>query len=272
VAERVQKVLAAAGHGSRREIERWITAGRLSIDGRAARLGDTVTGTEQFALDGKRLPVSQQSAGHRYLMYHKPADEICSRADPENRRRVFDSLPQLSRMRWIAVGRLDLTTTGLMIFTTDGELANKLMHPSSEIERRYSVRVHGSPNDAELKQLTTGIELEDGMAAFSSLRTVGGEAANRWYEVALAEGRNREVKRLWQALGYDVSRLIRIGFGPLNLSRKLHRGRFRNLSTRETEALYAAAGLSVPSIRPPPDARARNLRKKSKKQRARRKS
>jgi 23S rRNA pseudouridine2605 synthase len=240
VAERLQKWLANKGYGSRREIERWIEAGRISVDGEVASLGLKVEGTERVAIDGKPLRQSKREAQNRTIIYHKPPGEICSRTDPQGRRTIFHSLPRVLDGRWISVGRLDFQTTGLLILTTDGDLANKLMHPSSELQREYVVRAYGELSDEQLTTLRTGVELEDGKAKFVVIEQTGGEGANRSYRVVVSEGRNRIVRRLFEAVDCRVSRLLRTSYGPISLPRALRPGKHRELDDRELELLTAA--------------------------------
>lgn len=244
--DRIQKVLARAGLGSRREIERWIAAGRLTVDGRKPEPGTQITGRESLCLDGKPLAVKLQAdVSPQVIAYHKPVGVICSRKDPEGRPTCFDDLPTLQGGRWISVGRLDINTCGLLLFTNDGELANKLMHPSGEVRRHYAVRVLGKPTEQDLEKLQSGITLEDGPARFEKISPGKGDGANRWFDVVLKEGRKREVRRLFEALGYKVNRLIRTQFGPIRLHREQPAGSARPLTTGEQRALYQAAGLSL---------------------------
>jgi 23S rRNA pseudouridine2605 synthase len=245
--ERLQKVLARAGLGSRRHMEDLIRAGRVEVDGRAAQLGQKITGAEHIRVDGKTVDIGREApAAPAVILYHKPVGEVCSRHDPEGRRTVFAGLPKLRSGRWISVGRLDINTAGLLLFTTDGELAHRLMHPSQEIEREYAVRLLGEVSAAVLERLIKGVELEDGFARFTAIEESGGSGANRWYHVIIKEGRNREVRRLWESQGVTVSRLSRVRFGPIILERGLRAGKSRPLSTREQQQLYKAAGLKLP--------------------------
>lgn len=230
MSEKLQKVLARAGLGSRRLMEEWIQNNRVSVDGKIAHLGDRVTDPFVIRVDGHLLPqhsVTQNPC--RVLLYHKPEGQVCTRNDPEGRDTVFEHLPLLRHGRWIIVGRLDFNTSGLLLFTTDGELANRLMHPSRQIEREYAVRVLGKVDDALIKRLKKGVMLEDGMAHFDEIIDAGGTGANHWYHVVLREGRNREVRRLWETQDVRVSRLIRIRFGNILLPRSLRLGRWEEL-------------------------------------------
>ena len=242
--EKLQKVLAATGLASRREIERWIASGRITVNGHPATVGDRVASADVLRVDGK--PVRRAGLRSRLIRYHKPAGEVTTRRDPDARPTVFDRLPGLGRARWIAVGRLDFTTTGLLLFTDDGELAHRLMHPSTGIEREYAVRIRGEPEPEALESLTRGVVLSDGEARFEALRPAGGEGTNRWYHVILREGRNREVRRLFEAVGCTVSRLIRVRFGPVTLPRHLRPGRYEDVDRDETRALMREAGFVRP--------------------------
>lgn len=245
--ERLQKVLAAAGLGSRREIETWISAGRVAVNGRTALLGQRVLPTDLVSLDGRPLRLQAAAASPiRVLVYNKPEGEICSRRDPDGRPSVFDNLPRLRGARWVLVGRLDLNTAGLLLATDSGELANRLMHPGSRIEREYMVRVNGEVEPAVLERLRRGVELEDGPAAFDEVQARGGEGRNRWFAVVLREGRNREVRRLWESQGCIVSRLKRVRFGPVHLGPRDRRGAYRELDAAEVTALCACVGLEAP--------------------------
>lgn len=240
--EKLQKVLARAGLGSRREMERWIERGRVAIEGKAARLGDRVRRGQRIEVDGKALEAGE-AAATRCLLYHKPVGEICSRRDPEGRRTVFDRLPRLSSGRWVAVGRLDYNTSGLLIFTTDGELANRLMHPAARIEREYLLRVRGEISDDKLKAMREGVVLDDGPARFTDIQPGAGDGLNRWFYVVLMEGRNREVRRLWESQGLQVSRLKRVRYGELFIPSKVKQGQWLELKGGEVAALYRMARL-----------------------------
>jgi 23S rRNA pseudouridine2605 synthase len=243
--EKLQKVLARAGLGSRRELEHWITDGRITVNGVVAKLGDRVLPGQDIRVDGQSLSAgARHGTRRRVIIYSKPEGQVCTTADPEGRPTVFDHLPVLRNARWIVIGRLDFNTQGLLLFTTDGELANKLMHPSSQIEREYAVRVLGDVNADMLVRLRAGVQLDDGPAHFDEIRDAGGEGANHWYHVTLKEGRNREVRRLWEAVGVKVSRLIRVRFGPVTLPRMLRPGRWQELDKDVMSALIESVGLA----------------------------
>ncbi len=253
---RLQKLLASAGIGSRRAVEQWIREGRITIDGRTAQLGDRAGAEDDVRLDGRRLSLSMGgTAAHQLLLYHKPLGEVTTRRDPQGRPTVFERLPAPANGRWINVGRLDVNTSGLLLMTTDGELAHRLMHPSAEVEREYWVRVRGRPHDAALHSLLNGVQLTDGPARFDRMDAVSGDtagersdASHTWYRVVLHEGRNREVRRLWAAVGCEVSRLRRTRYGPIGLPPDLRPGRWRMAGPAELAALRQAA------TRPPPHA------------------
>ena len=231
---RLQKLLAAAGLGSRREIETWIEAGRVALNGKTAKLGDRAVPSDAVAVDGKTITFSEASHA-RVLLYHKPMGELVTRSDPQGRPTVFSRLPP---GRWVAVGRLDFNTSGLLLLTDSGELANRLMHPRYELEREYAVRVLGQP---DLPKLRAGVALDDGPAAFASIEPAPGrsiEGANRWYRVVLSEGRNREVRRMFEAVGTRVSRLIRVRYGPIELPADLDAGKWRELAPGSVSGLF----------------------------------
>ncbi|SET49627.1 ribosomal large subunit pseudouridine synthase B [Thorsellia anophelis DSM 18579] len=238
--EKLQKVLARAGLGSRREVESIIEAGRVSVDGKIAHLGERVIITPELKIrvDGKVISIKEPDQEKcRILIYYKPEGEICTRHDPEGRPTVYERLPKISHGRWIAVGRLDINTSGLLLFTNDGELANRLMHPSNEIEREYSVRVFGEVTDEKKRLVTKGVQLEDGPASFKRLTPAGGEGINQWYNVVLTEGRNREVRRIWEAVELQVSRLIRIRYGNIHLPTRLPRGGWQEMTIPDVNYL-----------------------------------
>jgi 23S rRNA pseudouridine2605 synthase len=255
---RLQKLLAAAGLGSRRSVEQWIRDGRVTIAGRVAQLGDRASPDDEVCLDGRKLDLNpEQLASRELLLYHKPVGEVTTRSDPQGRPTVFERLPQPRNGRWITVGRLDVNTSGLLLFTTDGELAHRLMHPSSEIEREYLVRVRGRPQPGLIEKLLEGVQLDDGPARFDRVSQEIGDGEpsdgiNTTFRVILHEGRNREVRRLWHAVGLEVSRLLRVRYGPIELPRELRPGASRLADAKVIEQLAAIA--SRQAAPPPPRA------------------
>jgi 23S rRNA pseudouridine2605 synthase len=238
MSEKLQKVLARVGLESRRTIEKWISQGRVSVNSQIAKLGDRVEKNAYICVDGR--PISHlltQHPARRIIMYNKPLGEVSSRKDEKGRPTVFENIPKLSEGRWISIGRLDVNTSGLLLFTTDGDLANKLMHPSAQIEREYAVRSYGDVDKVMIANLRKGVQLEDGNAKFASIAYAGGEGTNHWYHVVVKEGRNRLVRRLWESQGIKVSRLVRIRYGNIILPRSLRTGRWLELEKSSVDAL-----------------------------------
>jgi 23S rRNA pseudouridine2605 synthase len=242
MSERLQKLIANAGYGSRRWAERLIEQGRISVNNKEATLGDKATIADKVTIDGRMIDLKRYSEEEtKVLMLNKQAGVICSNKDEEGRKSVFDFLPE--NTRWVMVGRLDLNTSGLLLFTNNGDLANKLMHPSSEIDREYAVRVLGRVSDEDIKQLISGIELDDGFAKFHKVTLGGGDGANRWYHVVVREGRKREVRRLWEALDFKVSRLIRTRFSDIRMPDNLRANQSELLKPKQVQALLNAVKL-----------------------------
>lgn len=238
MSEKIQKVLANAGVGSRRQVEAWIQEGRITVNGRLATIGDRMTYHDTVCVDGREIKlIKSKNQKTRVLIYHKPEGEMCTRDDPEGRPTIFERLPLIRNSRWICVGRLDFNTSGLLLITNDGDLANRLMHPASDIEREYAVRIHGEVTPEILARLKKGVHLEDGFAQFHHIEDAGGHGANHWYHVSVKEGRNRLVRRLWESMGLTISRLIRIRFGNVYLPAGLRRGLHVELTDDEMAEL-----------------------------------
>ena len=244
--QRLHKLMALAGLGSRRDMEEMIASGRVTINGQTAKVGAGVTQYDVVRVDSRPLKLNFEPELPQVLIYHKPEGEIVSQDDPEGRASVFDKLPRIKQGKWIAIGRLDINTSGLLIFTNSGELANRFMHPRYEVEREYAVRIFGELTEGQMLTLTQGIELEDGPASFDSISPQGGEGANHWYQVIIREGRNREVRRLFEAFQLPVSRLMRVRFGPVNLPPRVKRGTMLKLEQKQVVDLLEWAGLEVP--------------------------
>lgn len=243
LSERLHKVLAQAGLGSRRALEERIEAGLVKVNGEPATLGQSVSGGDKIELDGKAFVATALSEPTRVLIYNKPEGEVTTREDPEGRPTIFEALPRIKGARWIAVGRLDINTTGLLLLTTDGELANTLMHPSRRVEREYVCRIHGEVSDEAIDRLRKGIELDDGPAKFDRIEAIGSSDSHHWFSVVLSEGRNREVRRMWESQGFQVSRLKRVRYGEVALPRALLRGRSEELPEEAVARLKKSLGL-----------------------------
>ena len=247
---RLQKALAASGVGSRREMEEWIQNGWVTVNGKVAQLGDKVQPEDQVLVKGSVIKLKWPDRLPRIILYYKQEGEIVSRDDPQGRVSIFDRLPQAASSRWVAIGRLDINTSGLLILTTSGELANRFAHPSFEVEREYAVRVLGELDMDKMRLLTSeGVMLEDGLARVERIHSQGGEGANKWYNVVLKEGRNREVRRIFEHFGLTVSRLVRTGFGPIGLPNRLKRGQFYELNAAEVASVMKWADLPLPDSR-----------------------
>ncbi|MFT4630328.1 MAG: 23S rRNA pseudouridine2605 synthase [Dinoroseobacter sp.] len=247
MSDKLQKLLAHAGLGSRREIETWISDGRISVNGKRAKLGDRAAADDRVLLDGKMLLLNEASDQTiKALIYHKPEGEICSRKDPKGRPTIFDNLPSIPGGRWVSVGRLDINTSGLLLLTNNGELANKLMHPSTGLEREYLVRIRGKASEETIKTLTgTGVMIDDKPARFE--RVIGADMAdegtNHWYRVIIREGRYREVRRMWDEVGHTVSRLKRIRYGTIKLTRDVKRGQHSKIAPMQLEKMVVSLGI-----------------------------
>jgi 23S rRNA pseudouridine2605 synthase len=242
--ERLQKLLANAGLGSRRQLEVLISEGRVRVNGKVSRLGDRATPDDRIEVDGRPVGGRRLSSNQRFvIMYNKPEGELVTRRDPEGRKTVFERLPRLPAGRWIAVGRLDVNSAGLLLLTNDGELANRLMHPSNQVDREYAVRVKGEVTDEMVRRLVSGVDLEDGPARFEDVVDAGGEGRNHWFHLVIMEGRKREVRRLWEAVGATVSRLKRVRYGPIILDSSVKVGQWRELDRDERRALLQIVGL-----------------------------
>lgn len=255
--QKLQKILAQAGLGSRRAMESWISEGRVTVNGKPATLGMRVGSGDQIKVGNRIIRARVESGLPRVLVYHKPEGEITSRNDPRGRPSVFDHLPKVAGARWIAVGRLDFNSCGLLLFTTSGELANRLMHPRFEIEREYAVRILGNLREDQIQQLLDGIELDDGPARCLAVEARGGEGSNQWYHVVLREGRNREIRRLFEHLGFTVSRLMRVRYGPVELPARVKRGHSYELNADETRRFVKWLDAAQAASEAPPAPRGR---------------
>lgn len=253
MSEKLQKILAGAGLGSRRELEKWIVDGRVSVNGSIATLGDRAKATDRILVDGRVVKTNRDETP-RVLMYSKPEGEVCTTSDPDGRPTVFDSLPKINSGRWIAIGRLDINTSGLLLFTNYGELANRLMHPSFEVKREYLARIHGDVDQKMLNNLMDGVVLDDGLAKFQSVKAQHHRnpeertRSNQWFRCVLAEGRTREVRRLWESQDVEVSRLKRISYGPIELPSFIRRSEFIELESKQVSSLFIAVDLRAPKF------------------------